>query len=68
MQKCPILALKCHSKALLAKYCLTGCSGCLNDGESGPLGKNATLGFKMSPTMPKMDSGSFFYYILKFLI
>ena len=66
--KCPFLAFKCHPDAFLVKYYFTGCLGCPTDGESGPWGKDATPGLKMSPTMPKTDSRSFFNYILKFSI
>ena len=65
---CPILALKCYSKALLAKYCLTGCFGWPSDGESDTWGEDVAPSLKLSPTMPKTDSKSHFYYILKFSI
>ena len=65
---CPFLALKCHFEAFLAEWWLLGCFDCLIDGESGPWGKDAAPGLKMSPTIPKTDSGPHFYYILKFSI
>ena len=64
----PILAFKCYFGAQLAEYFLMGCSGFSTDGESGSWGKDAAPGLKMSPTMPKMDSWSLFFYILKFSI
>ena len=61
-------SIKMSSYAFLAKYCLTGCSGCSTNGESGPWSKDAALNLKMNPTMLKTDSGSFIFYILNFLI
>ena len=64
----PILAFKCYYDAFLAEWWLSGSSGYLIGGGSGPWGKDVAPGLKMSPTMPKKDSESLFYYILKFSI
>ena len=59
--KCSLLAFKCYSDALLAEWWLSGCFGRLKLSESGPWGKDAASGLKMSPTTQKMDPDHTFF-------